>query len=143
MKLTGKVLAAVLLSAASVAIAAEATDPTVKARQETMDTIGAATKVLGDMAKGAVAFDAAAATEAQAALAAAAATVADAFRTEAGDPKSEAKPEIWANWSDFEAKSEALVKAAQALDASSLDGIAAGMGALGGACGDCHKAYRM
>ena len=40
MKLTTKALAMGLMLVAGVAIAAEATDPTVKARQELMDTIG-------------------------------------------------------------------------------------------------------
>lgn len=143
MKLTRKVLTLLAITAAGAAIAAEATAPNAKARQETMDVIGANTKVLGDMAKGSVAFDAAAAAEAQAALVAAAATVADKFTVEESDPKSDAKPEIWANWSDFTAKAETLVKAAQSLDATTLEGVQAGMGAVGGACADCHKSYRM
>jgi cytochrome c556 len=143
MKLTTKALTLALIAAGGLAIAAEATNPAAKARQETMDAISAASKVLGNMAKGSVAYDAAAAAEAQAALAAAAATITTVFEPNESDPKSKAKPEIWANWADFQTKAEALVDAAGALDASSLDGIKAGMGAVGGACGACHETYRM
>jgi cytochrome c556 len=143
MKLATKALTLTLIAAGGLAIAAEATNPAAKARQETMDAIGAAAKVLGDMAKGSTPHDAAAAAEAQAALAAAAATVTTLFEPNESDPKSKARPEIWTDWAGFQTKAEALVAAAGALDPSSLDGIKAGMGAIGGACGACHEAYRM
>lgn len=142
MRLSRKYLAVTMICVAGVAIAAEATNPPVKARQELMDGNGANAKILGDMAKGETEFDAAKAAEAQAALSANAAGIADAFMAEETDPMSKAKPEIWTNWSDFEAKADALYQAAQALDTSSLDGVKAGMGAIGGACTACHQAYR-
>jgi cytochrome c556 len=143
MKFSGKILAIGLMSVAGLAIAAEATNPAVKARQEVMDSQGANAKILGDMAGGKADFDAAKAAEAAAAIAATAATIPDIFRADEADPKSNAKPEIWANYSDFEAKAGDLMKAAQAMDTSSVEGVGAGMGALGGACGACHKAYKM
>lgn len=39
-------------------------------------------------------------------------------------------------------KANALVAAAEGLDASSLDGVKAGMGAIGPTCQSCHGAYR-
>ena len=39
------------------------------------------------------------------------------------------------------AKSEALLKAAEAVDTASPETIGAGMGAIGGACKDCHTTY--
>jgi cytochrome c556 len=143
MNIFGKGLAVGLLSVAGVAIAADASDPTVKAWQTLMDGQGGNAKVLGDMAGGKTEFDAAKAAEAAAALAASAAMIPDVFRTQASDPKSGAKPEIWANYSDFEAKAGDLMKAAQAMDTSTVEGVGAGMGAVGGACGACHKAYKM
>jgi cytochrome c556 len=61
----------------------------------------------------------------------------------AADPASAAKPEIWANWDDFLVKATALSDAAGALDVASVETIGAGMGALGGACKDCHTTYRV
>lgn len=142
MRFSTKLIAAGMICLAGVAVAADATDPTVKAREEAMDSMGAAAKVLGSMAQGKMDFDAAKAAEAKSTIVATAAKVPDLFKTEASDPKSSAKPDIWANWSDFEAKAKALGDAANALDPSSLDTVKAGMDAVGGACGACHKAYR-
>ena len=141
MKTTTRVLALVIATAAGAVFAAEATDPTVKAWQELMDSNAGAAKTLGGMAAGKADFDAAAAAAAKDTLVANAKNITTVFKTQASDPKSKAKPEIWANWSDFEAKAKALEDAAAALDASSLDGVKAGMDAVGGACGACHKAY--
>lgn len=138
----GLVIAAVMVG--GVAIAKEGVkDPQVKARQELMATIGANTKTLGEMAGGKIPFDATAAAAAKAALAAAAAEIPAKFEPQATDPVTEAKAEIWTNWDDFVAKSEALLKAAEAADTSSPETIGAGMGAIGGACKDCHTTYRM
>ncbi len=138
-----KILAAGLFLIGSVAIAAEATDPVAKARQTLMDTIVMNTKVLGDMAGGKAAFDAAAAEGAKAALVAASADIGAKFETEASDPKSAAKPEIWTNWDDFLKKAGVLNAAATAMDVASAETIGAGMGAVGGACQDCHKTYQI
>jgi cytochrome c556 len=143
MKLSAKVLGFGLAMIAGVAIAAEATDPTVKARQELMDVIGMNTGILGKMAGGENPFDAAAAEGAKVAMAAAAAEIAAKFEPQANDPKSTAKAEIWTNWEDFVKKGDALKAAAEAMDASSLEGVQAGMGAIGGSCKDCHTAYRI
>ncbi|RGP38694.1 c-type cytochrome [Pseudotabrizicola alkalilacus] len=144
MKLITKSLIAGLVLVAGVAVAKEGVqDPTVKARMDLMGTIGMNVKVLGDMATDKVAFDAAAALAAQEALVAASADIPAKFEPQATDPVAEAKPEIWTNWDDFVAKAGALNAAATALDPASLDGVKAGMGAVGGACRDCHTSYRM
>jgi cytochrome c556 len=142
MNVFGKGLAIGLLSVAGVAIAADASDPTVKAWQTLMDGQGASAKILGDMAGGKTEFDAAKAAEAAASLAASSAMIPDVFRTQASDPKSKASPKIWADYSGFEAKAADLMKAAQSMDTSTVEGVGAGMGAIGGACGACHKAYQ-
>ena len=143
MRLLTKTAAFALALVATVAIAAEATDPTVKARQELMGVIGMNTKVLGEMAGGKIAFDAAAAGAAKAALVAASADIAAKFEPQATDPKSEAKPEIWTNWADYQAKATALNTAATALDATTVEGVQAGMAGVGGSCKACHSAYRL
>ncbi len=135
---TGFALAATML------YAAERTDPNAIAREELMETVGKNMKTLGDMAGGKAGFDAAAAEAAKAAIVEAAAKIAPTFETQgAADPADEAKPEIWANWDDFTKKAGALETAATALDTSSLEAVQAGMGAMGGACKDCHTSYRM
>jgi cytochrome c556 len=144
MKLLKMTMVLGLVLMGGMALAEEAAkDPTVIAWKELMGKNGAAAKVLSQMAKGEVAFDAAAAQAAKDALIADAKATPAAFQTQASDPASEAKPEIWTNWDDFVAKAGALEGAAQALDVTSAETIAAGMGAIGGACGACHKAYKM
>lgn len=145
MKFLSKTLIAGLaIAAATVALAeGEPTDPNVQAWEALMKKNGAAVKVLGDMAGGKAAFDAAAAEAAKADLIADAAAIPDTFKATSTDPASEAKPEIWTNWDDFVAKAGALNAAATALDVSSVDTIKAGMGAIGGACKDCHTTYRV
>lgn len=118
-------------------------NPTVKARMALMEDIKNATGVIGGMAKGKMAFDPDQAAAASAALRASAAQIADAFEAPENDPKSEALPAIWENWEDFSAKADALVQAASGMDTGTLEGLQAGLGALGATCGGCHKSYRM
>ena len=131
------------LAATAVFAEGEAADPTVKARMDLMKSVGGAAKVLGGMAGDKAPFDAAAAEAAKAAMIAAAADIPAKFEPQASDPASEAKPEIWTSWDDFAVKGAALKAAAEAMDASSLEGVKAGMGAIGGTCKDCHTTYRM
>jgi cytochrome c556 len=58
---------------------------------------------------------------------------------------SYALPAIWTSGDDFVAKIAALNTAAATLVASAgtdVEGVKAGLGAVGGACSACHKAYR-
>ena len=109
-----------------------------------MKTVGMNTGILGDMASGKEPFDAAEAEGAKAALIDASAKIEATFMEQgAADPASEAKPEIWTNWEDFLVKAKALGDAAGAVDVASAETIGAGMGAIGGACKDCHTTYRV
>lgn len=143
MKLKARTIIAGLMLVSGVAIAAEATDSTVKAWQELMDGQGGAVKALGGMASGEVAFDAAAAEAAKATLIANSTEIAAKFQTQAADPASKASPDIWTNWDDFVAKATALNTAAAALDVASAETIKAGMASVGGACKDCHTKYKL
>jgi cytochrome c556 len=137
-------IGAVLAAGAAFAQDAEPTDPNAMARSELMKTVGKNTGILGDMAGGKATYDAAAAEGAKAALIDAAAKIEATFMDQgAADPASEAKPEIWANWDDFLADAKALGDAAAAMDVASAETIGAGMGALGGACKDCHTEFRV
>lgn len=130
--------------ATGVAIAqAAATDPDVIARQALMKTQAGAAKALGDMAKGATAYDAAAAQAAKETLIASAQDIGAKFMTQTSDPEQDAAPAVWTNWEDYLVKAKALEDAAAALDTTSAQTIGAGMGAIGGACSDCHKAYQL
>lgn len=143
MKFTTKTLVLGLVMVGGIAYAqSKAADPDVNARQTLMQGNGAAMGTLGGMAKGEAAFDAAAAEAAKQALIANAAEIAAKFTNNASDPENRAKPDVWTNWDDFAAKAAALGAAATALDASSLDGVKAGLGAIGGACKDCHTSYK-
>lgn len=137
-------ISAVLFTGAAQAQDAEPTDPNAIARQDLMGMIGKNIGVLGDMAGGKTAYDAAAAEAAKAALIEASGKIEATFMDQgAADPASTAKPEIWANWDDFLVKAKALGDTAGALDVASVETIGAGMGALGGACKDCHTTYRV
>ena len=135
-------ISALLMTGAAFA-AVTATDPDVIARKDLMKTIGGAAKTLGGMASGEAAHDAAAAEAAKQAMIAAAAEIEAKFTNNAADPASEAKPEVWTNWTDFLAKGKALGDAAGALDVASAESIGAGMGAIGGTCKACHTDYRV
>lgn len=118
-------------------------NPAVKSRMELMGQVKDATGTLGGMAKGEMAFDEAKATAARAALIEHAAAIPAAFEAKEMDPKSTALPAIWDNWEDFVTKANAMGAAAEQLDASAQEWIGPGMGALGGSCSACHKAYRV
>jgi cytochrome c556 len=144
MRLINKTLVLGLVLAGGMAVAQQqATDPTVVAWKNLMRANAAAAKVLGDMAGGKTPYDQAAAEAAKADLIADSKATPAAFQTQASDPASKAKPEIWTNWDDFVAKAGGLAAAAEALDTSSAETIGAGMGAIGGACTACHRAYQL
>lgn len=134
----------VLLIAGAAYAQEEPTDPNAIARSEVMKAIGANVGVLGGMASGKEAYDAAKAEAAKAALVEAAQRIETAYAEPgAADPVSEAKPEIWTNWEDFLVKAGALEDAAMAIDVASVETIGAGMGPIGGTCRDCHTTYRV
>ncbi len=143
MKFATKTLVLGLIMVGGIALAqSKAADPDVNARQTLMQGNGGAAGLLGAMIKGEKEFDAAAAEAAKQTLITNAADIPTKFANNAADPEAHAKPEVWTNLEDFAAKAAALGTAAAALDATSLDGIKAGMGAIGGACKDCHMTYK-
>ena len=140
-----KITAVALVLGAGAVVAHEGVqNAAVKARMDGMVELGAGLKVLGNMAKGTLAFDADQARAAAAAIAAAAAETPALFEAQEDDPKSEALPAIWTNFADFTAKAEALEAAANAAasNISSVEDIRAALGAIGGECRSCHTAYR-
>lgn len=143
MKTAAKITALALIVAAGAAYAKEeAKNPVVKERMALMQTIRLNTGTLGDMASGKAAFDAGKAAAAKTALAAAAAEIPAKFEPKETDPVSEAKAEIWDDWDDFASDAKALEAAATKIDVASVETLKAGMGAVGGACKDCHGEFR-
>jgi len=135
---------AVVLIATSALAHSGVKNPAVKARMDGMSGMGAATKVLGDMAKGNAAFDAAAAQTATRAIAVHASEIPALFKAPAQDPKSEASPKIWEAFADFTAQAEALENMALAAsETASLAELRATLGQIGKNCSACHKTYRV
>ena len=121
----------------------------MKARQGMMQFYAMNLGVLGAMAKGERDYDAAAASAAAGNIAGVAQLNMSMLWPLGSDDMSldgsRALPAIWENMADVGAKSAAMREAALAMQAAAgtdLASLQAAMGALGGACGDCHKAYR-
>ena len=147
-----------ILTLAAAAIAASAfadghatpdLESAVKARQANMSMIGYNTGILGDMAKGELAYDAAMATAAAENLSAAAAMNRMVLWMEGSEQGvvagTRAKAEIWTDADEFDQSAVALETAAAAMISAAgtdLDSLRAAMGPIGASCGDCHKAYR-
>jgi cytochrome c556 len=142
---------AILAGAASGQDAAQkALADATKARQAQMQLYAFNLGLLGGMAKGEVPYDATAAVAAAGNLTSLARL--DQSRLwpdgsdEMGVEGSRALPAVWDNIPDVMAKGDDLVTAATAMEAAAgtdLPSLQAAMGALGGACGACHKAYRV
>lgn len=118
-------------------------NPVVLERMKTMEAIGAGMKTLVGMAKGEIAFDAAKADAAVAAIAEHGAMAPAKFEANETDPATEALPAIWENWDDFVKKNEDMVMAAKSVGAIADQGaLGAALGQIGGTCKACHRDYR-
>jgi len=122
----------------------------VELRHTNMKTRGANIGVLAKMAQGETPYDAAAASTAAAALLAAVSV----DQTPCWLPGSEngmandsfAAPAVWTNSADFEAKSAAMITAAEAMNAAAgvdLAALQAALPAVGAGCGGCHELYKI
>ena len=143
-------LAATTLTATTLtATAQDALESAVKARQAHMQLYAFNLGTLGAMAKGAMDYDAEAASRAATNLATLASLDTRDFwvpGSAAGDVEgSRALPAMWEPDSDVMAKAGALREATATLAATAgtdLASLQASMGAVGGACSACHKAFR-
>jgi cytochrome c556 len=140
---------ALLLAAAPVLAQQSPEMQAMKARQGLMQFYAVNLGVLGGMAKGAVPYDAGAATTAADNIAGVSQLNLSMLWPEGSDDMSldgsRVLPALWENMADVGAKSAALREAATAMQAAAgtdLAALQAAMGPLGAACGDCHKAYR-
>lgn len=121
-----------------------------EAREAHMKIYGSNLGTLGGMAQGETPYDAAAAQAAADAILANATSDDWAIMWPEGSaqgevPESEALPAIWENPEDFEAKHQALIDGATAMQAAAGTDLASLQGAMAGvgsACGGCHETYR-
>jgi len=115
-------------------------------RDAVMHEMGDAILVLNDMSREQIPVDDAAFRTAAQDLSASAARMLDGFQNQTIVPESRTMPEVFQNWDDFVAKTEALQEAASALAAAAASGgFAEGRGLVEGArnsCGSCHRVYR-
>lgn len=148
----------IILAAAGMAIAATAVFAenhrgpharAIDARQAHMKLYAFNLGVLGRMAKGEADYDAEAAGFAAANLVALTKMNQANFWPQGSDTESakgtRALPKIWQDFPGVMSKNNDMAAAAEAMNASAgagLDKLQASMGALGGTCGACHKAYR-
>ncbi len=119
-------------------------DPDVMNRMMGMSEMAKQMKVLGAMAKGEQAFDAAAVDAALARMSEEASYIPSLFEPKATDPKSEALPVIWDEFATFEEHARALEKTSTALSGTVATRADLGpvMKELGQACSACHSDYR-
>lgn len=117
-------------------------NPAAMTRMEAMSQIGDGMKLMGGMMKGELAYGTAKAQAALDKIEAASQQLPARFEAPANDPKSEALPAIWDNWADFEAKAQAPTLVAGG-EITGKEGLRPTLGALGGACKDCHRDYRV
>jgi len=135
-------LATILFAAVGSALAQ---DSPIKERQALMKKNGEATKLVSAMLKGETPYDAAAAAEAMTGINGSM----DKFVTlfpEGSAEGSDAKPEIWDDKADFDAKAE-TVKEATAKTAEAApggkDSFQAAFANVGQGCKGCHEKYRV
>ena len=125
-------------------------DKPVAARQAVMKLRGFYMGPLGGMAKGKIAYDAKKAMAAVNSLLAlekldgSAMWVPGSGADKLGD-MTRAKPEIWSTYPEVANKGKALKVALENMAkvaGTGLDGLRAGIGDVGKACGGCHKPFR-
>lgn len=121
--------------------------PEVGARSGLMKNYSYNLGILGDMAKGTTEYNAEIAAVAAANLVAVTSMDQSLLWKEGTDngaiQGTRALPAIWTDTAGFKKAQDDMATAAEGLAATSdLAGLQAAMGAAGGACGTCHKAYR-
>jgi cytochrome c556 len=145
MKATGFGAVLSILAAATAIAHTGVENPAVLARMENMKAMADQMEVLVPMVRGEADFETSQVTAALEALQVHAAEAPNLFRAPESDPQSEALPEIWENFEDFEAQSEELLGIAQAASASQIDGyqeLLPVVREIGASCSGCHEDYR-
>jgi cytochrome c556 len=154
MRFTSRTIGAVLTGAllmASGFVSAADTSPAdiIKTRQDNFKAMGGALKAIGDQLKTGMP-DKAIVTENAKKIATLSKEIPSWFPKGTGEEsgvKTAAKPEIWSQPADFAAAAAKLPVEADKLVMVAASGDAAAIGdqmkATGGACGGCHKVFRV
>lgn len=129
---------------------ANAADPAeaVKQREQTMKTMGRSMGAIVKYLKNEGVTEADAKAAATAIVKESGKSATDVFPkgTEIGVGDSNAKPELWQNWSKAEGDWKAVQPAAMKLEAALNSGdraqVAQAVKGVGGACGECHESFR-
>jgi cytochrome c556 len=144
MKVHSLIAATVLIALGTGAVIAQS-DP-IAARKALMKGNNDGARVLVAMMRGSAPFDASKVDPVFAQWADTAHKLPGLFPDSSKTGDTRAAPKIWDNKADFDAKAAAFGKAvAENRDKAkqSLDGLKAAVGAVGDACDDCHKDYRL
>ena len=138
--------AAALLLGLATAAGAQVAPPQIAQRQDLMKANSAAIRGLVRMVRGTQPWDADAARKAGATLHDNAQRLVGLFPAGSGTEsgaKTAAKPEIWSNPGDFQAKAQALADETAKLAAAGDDAaLKSQITKVGKACSGCHEAYR-
>lgn len=137
-------VAALVLGAGAALAHSDVKNADVLARMTAMSGMAEQVKMIGQMAKGEAAFDAAKARKAASEIARLAADTPGLFEVPADDPKSEALPAIWEDFAGFSDKAAALEGTAQTVAGAVAEqaDLQQALAGLGRACKACHAEYR-
>jgi cytochrome c556 len=137
---------AATLAVAMILPAATAIAGPIEERRAIMKGNGRDTKLAGDMLKGAVPFDAAAANRVLANYAAAAKAFPNHFPAGSDKGETEAAPAIWSNaagWKAATAKFQADTAAAVAMKPTDAASFGKAFGMVTANCKSCHEEFRI
>ena len=117
-------------------------DPFVIKRMELMMSMAESTKVLGQMMKKKIEFDAESATKALSEIGELSMATPAAFKVNASDPKSEAKSIIWDEFNYFTDLAIQLGDSAAGTTIKSYEDLRPALMQIGAGCKSCHSKYR-
>lgn len=117
-------------------------DPIVIKRMKLMSSMADNTKVLGQMIKKQIPFDAELAIEALTAIGDLAKATPAAFEINASDPKTGAKQIIWDEFKDFSELANQLADIAATSSISTYDDLRPVLMQTARSCKACHSKYR-
>lgn len=124
---------------------AQSDEDFIKYRQKVMGSLGANMGGIGDILKQGLPLKGNIGHHA-AAINATAKNIVAAFEKQVTEGATDAKPDIWAEWSEFQQKvkdlEEQSAKLMNVAMSSGMDGLGDEVKALGKTCGGCHKPYR-
>ncbi len=127
------------------AVVAQNDEAFIKYRQKVMKSNGANIGSIGDIVKNKLPYAGNIAGHARN-INTNAKMIAAAFKKKLHQGKTDAKPEIWQKWSEFEDAAKNLqeqsAKLADVASSGDMEAIGAQLKQTGKACGNCHKKFR-